>query len=55
MKTLKLLLLVSLFVTLLLSLCYFGYCCLYDRKSLHTWQMPMLFALFLDFVLTYMQ
>ena len=55
MKILKLLLLVSLFITLLLSICYFGYCCMYNKKELHTWQMPMLFALFLDCVLTYMQ
>jgi hypothetical protein len=55
MKTIKILLLLSLFITLLLSLCYFGYCCLYNQKELHTWQMPMLFALFLDMILTYLQ
>jgi len=55
MKTFKLLLLISLFITFMLSLCYFGYGILYNQKELHTWQMPMLFALFLDMILTYMQ
>ena len=55
MKTVKLLLLISLFITFIISLCYFGYCIIHDTKGLHTWQMPMLFALFLDMMLTYYQ
>jgi len=55
MKTIKTLLLISLLITFILSLYYFIHCVMYNKNALHTWQMPMLFALFLDFILTYNQ